>query len=297
MNTGGVTVHTSKKTLVLFSSCLFLFCSSGFAQQDSDTFLNTKSQNVPQQFRAHYENGFSKVMAFVPDVANSPEYAPLVGIKHFKERKVWWAKIEGDSFVALEPGNAKGGWIAIVPPGHEMLTTQKNTYQIDENTSLNALRIKPEKISEFWAGVFLVHELSHLADRVFGIEPVEPTRKEYLLGEMRAYNLELMLANLVSSGTYQKRLDTILDKWKPASAEVLIEKMLNGEFPEIRTLDAAVSNEKAESQTEYNIRSGFHVLSMYLRYSEIQSFGEEDFLRGLNKILLAAAWTDDVNKW
>jgi hypothetical protein len=281
----------------VFSSFFLLFCADAVAQQASTNLLSSNSQYVPQHFRAHYEAGFSRVMAFVPDIADRPQYAPLVGIKHFKEDKVRWAKIEGDSFVALEPGSAKGGWIAVIPSGHEMLTTQENTYQIDENTSLNALRIKPEKISEFWAGVFLVHELSHLADRVFEVEPVNPTRKEYLLGEARAYNLEMMLADLVSKGAYQKRLDTILGKWKPVSAKFLIEKMLSNDFPELRTLDTVVSKEKAESPVEYDLRSGFHVLSMYIRYSENQAAGEEDFLRGLNTILLTAAWTDDVNKW
>jgi len=257
----------------------------------------TGDENVTAEFRVLYDEGFSLVMRSFLNNSTNPKYRLLSDIKRFREQAVRWARFDGDRYHALEAGRTDGAWLAIIPVGRSRAQERRNTLQIESNPNIHVVRIQPDKITRIWAGIFLIHELSHLADRVTQFEPVRPTREQYLHGEARAYKLELMSVNLVSQDAFDRRLDTILEGWRAPSTETLVGKLKAIQGSELNILDSVVTDERSKSDSEKGLRSGFYVLALFLRFVEKNNAGMDDFLRGLNKLLLNAAWSDDPYRW
>jgi len=114
----------------------------------------------------------------------------------------------GFELLAQQSGDSRGAWMVVVPPGHEVLKRMVATLEvrIESNPPLNVLLVKPESVSELWPGIVLSHELSHLMDRVYQTEPNNPTRQQFLEGELRAYEIEQLAASLFPALEQEIRL-------------------------------------------------------------------------------------------
>ena len=133
------------------------------------------------------------------------------------------------------------------------------------------------------AGLFLTHELSHLADRVLKVEPPNPTRAQFLMGELRAYDLELMAADLVSAGRLRRGLDALLDDWQLESLERVTERCGRMEPRESASLNTAISGGDPQSAAEGRLRNGFFAAALVLRFSERNQLADGAVLNGLDK--------------
>lgn len=66
----------------------------------------------------------------------------------------------------------------------------------------------PERYSDFWAGLFLAHEVSHA--RQYAINNM--TGNDYVAEEVRVHRLETRLLNLRSQGQYLARINNWIDQ-------------------------------------------------------------------------------------
>jgi hypothetical protein len=258
--------------------------------------IKTASRDPTSEFRALYENGYSAVMNAVPIDSTDRKYKRLLDLKKIKEKFVRWAGIGEKGYYALESGPSAGAWIAIIPPDHVLAQKQEFTLLIDAAPNMTVLRIKPDKITEIWAGIFLIHELSHLADRITKFESLNPTREEFLLGEGRAYELESQASNLVSRGAFEHRLDTTLAAWKFSTVKALVDKLMTLEHADVVALDNVVTREEPKSEAEASLRLGFYSIALFSRFLSKTKFDKDARLRGLNCLLMRAAWADDPYK-
>jgi len=243
------------------------------------------SGDASAEFRALYDSGFNHIMAAVPDNAQSLGLSPLQGLGRFRTQRVAWAGMKGNAYYAIEPGRSDGGWLVIVPSGSDVLKSMKSTLEMDPGPTVAAVLIKQEKVSEVWAGLFLTHELSHLADRVLKVEPPNPTRAQFLMGELRAYDLELMGADLVSAGRLRQHLDAILDRWQLESVASVTERCVHLGPPELAALNDAVPGGDPQSAAEARLRGGFFAAALVLRFSERNRLPDETVLDGLDRLL------------
>jgi hypothetical protein len=170
--------------------------------------------------------------------------------------------------------------MVVVPPGHEVLKRMVATLEVrlESNPPLNVLLVKPESVSELWSGIVLSHELSHLMDRVHQTEPNNPTRQQFLEGELRAYEIEQLAANLLSQGALEKQMDRLLARWRPSSHEELAHLFSDMPAADWDSLEAALASPAAESEAEMKLRGGFYMIALSLRFLAAQERGRESML-------------------
>lgn len=162
----------------------------------------------PKEVRSTYNNGFDLITKGV-DPSDKGDLAEII---KFKQRLTAWAEIRGyGEIFAMENGFTGNAWLGAISPDSPMADSPGSMVSVDNNPSVNLLRIKPEKITPEWAGIILVHELSHLRDRLLGLEPVfQPTRDEWLGGEVSAYSVEIDAINHFSKGYFKEVLLDLL---------------------------------------------------------------------------------------
>ncbi len=220
------------------------------------------------EIRVRYDSGLDGIAAALTSEPESPQLKPLRALIRFRGENVAWAVIDDGHYRADENGSSNDGWLAVIPAGSCTARTMPATMLLDPNPSIAVVQIRQEDVSELWAGVFLVHELSHLFDRIRKIEPPNPSRAQYLLGELRAYSLEVMAADLLSGGAIRRRLDEMLDTWGCKSVDEVAEQSLRLEGADAANLESALSGGESLSDAEARLRHGFLAVAILLRYCE-----------------------------
>lgn len=239
------------------------------------------------ELRNLYDRGFEQVIGSLME-GDSAINRPLFELRRFRDESVGWAELRGSAFYALEDGYRSGGWLVVVPPGHDLLSRMQSTLQLDPNPQLNVILIKPEGVTELWAGLFLIHELSHLADRALGAESPEPDVEEYLMGELRAFGLEMMAANGVTRGDFYRRLDRVLDEWQAGSVEEFVHRVRSMTVADVEKISAPVLSELAASDAERRLRNGFYSVALLIRYAERKRLPDDELIRGLGLLMTGA---------
>jgi len=155
------------------------------------------------------------------------------------------------------------------------------------------LQIQPAEVSEEWAGIFLLHELVHLFDRKNGIEPLHPDKQQYLAGEARAYEVELLAMNYASKEQYSKVMGEELARLGITSPEDIYEiyksKQLEKLGATFMKLDQTIGSGKPKSEKEAGNRMGFHVMAMG-RYLG----GPKAFMAYIEKITTLGGFEDAI---
>lgn len=244
-------------------------------------------ERLLSELRNLYDRGFDQVIGSLIE-GDSAINRPLFELRRFRDESVGWAELRGSAFYALEDGYRSGGWLVVVPPGHDLLSRMQSTLQLDPNPQLNVILIKPERVTELWAGLFLIHELSHLADRALGAESPEPDVEEYLMGELRAFGLEMMAANGVTRGDFYRRLDRVLDEWQAGSVEEFVHRVRSMTVADVEKISAPVLSELAASDAEHRLRNGFYSAALLIRYAERNRLPDDELTRGLGLLMRGA---------
>lgn len=261
---------------------------------------NPPSDSIVEQLRLLYDSGFAGIAKMAPDSARLPAFWPLSALARFKVVNVRWARLEGRAYRALERGNRAAGWIAIVPPGHEFLKSRPEVLAMDPNPQLNVVTIKPVDMSEPWAGIFLVNAISHLADRVLGVTPPTATPAQVLLSQFRAYNLELMAADVLSNGAMREALDSVLDLAHESSFQQLAVDAPRLALTNLGLLSSAVPAGEPRSPDERRLRSGFFAMALILRHGQRQALGVDAILPALDEAQRSASGSlsaQSPSKW
>ncbi len=225
----------------------------------------------PEKIHDLYERGFSRIMSKLPaesGKSQSPGIKILQDIKKFRDERVRWATIAGDTFYAQEYGTNNSAWLAVIPPGHQLNKTQDMTLSVSTNFGPPILTIKAAEISDEWAGLGLTHETSHLRDLTLGLEDRNAGRDEYLKGEVKAYEAEMAAADMISNGNFSKNLDSIIAKYGFRSYQE-VHDAFTGKGDLVRQLntgiDASISNAPVKSNNEREIRDGFYPIAIFYR--------------------------------
>ena len=69
-----------------------------------------------------------------------------------------------------------------------------------------------------------------------------PTREQFLEGELRAYEIEQLAASLLSQGALENRMDRLLARWQPSSHEELADLFRNMSATDWNSLEAALAS-------------------------------------------------------
>jgi hypothetical protein len=161
-------------------------------------------------------------------------------------------------------------------------------FSLDPSPTLHVVTIKPEEVTQLWAGVFLVHAVSQLADRVLGATPRDATPDQVLLSDFRAYELELTAADLLAKGALRVALDSLLDQARPLSTEHLASQvspiavanraLLNGVFP----------GGEPKSHAEVTLRAGFLAMALLVRHAERHDLPPDSILAAIDYVQRSA---------
>ena len=240
---------------------------------------------VVSEVRSSYDRGFEIIAVALSQQSQNSIYAELEKLKNFRQEMIRWGELRGEVFYARESGPRKGALLVVVPQGHHVINEMISTLQTYATPKFRALLIKPEKITDQWAGIFLVHELSHLMDYCNGIEPDNATRKQFLEGEIRAHRLEFMAANLLSKGAIQKQIDALLIQWQLKSYDELFDKFKDSDFYKWYVLEEAMDSKAPASYNEAGLRNGFYITSTMLRYTDVHKLNEKELLKAFETIM------------
>ena len=129
------------------------------------------------------------------------------------------------------------------------------------------LLIKPSRITRPWAGIGQLHEAGHLWDWARGVESPNSSGREWARGEIRAHEVELAVADLLTSGKYSQRLHDFAEAHGLESADSLLALVAqgNGTLAKLNRIDSMLSPEKPRSGEEEGFRYGSHIYSLGLQ--------------------------------
>jgi hypothetical protein len=235
--------------------------------------------------RDRYDAGLATIFALLSSEEARTAYAPLVALQVFREQHVRWAELRDTMYYALESGQGIAAWLVVIPPGHPDLDSIPTTLSIDPTATINVARMKPQLLSPTWAGVALIHELSHLGDRALGLEPMMPTRKQFLEGELRAYALEMMALDLLTAGKFSAGLTATLEQWMPASVHEVIARVQPLDVGTEIALRLWAGIDPAESDAERLVRRGLYVVALVLAYIDSKGLSSDVVLSALDALL------------
>ena len=140
------------------------------------------------------------------------------------------------------------------------------------------------EVSEPWAGVFLVNAVSHLADRVLRVTPPGATPAQVLLSQFRAYNLELMAADVLSNGGMREALDSVLDLAHEPSLQQLARDAQRLAIANLALLSVPLAAGDPQSPEEKKLRAGFLTMALILRYGQRQTLELDTILPAIDEI-------------
>jgi len=215
---------------------------------------------TPAKVRQRYDAGYERITQYVPSHIRrdqDPDMALLSDLKSFRKDAVRWAEMDGEAIRASEGGQMGMAWLIAIPSDHRVMNEQSELLSVPLHHAIHQLRIRPEDITEEWAGIGLLHELSHLRDFVLKIEPNNPNREQYISGEDRAYSAEICGADLLSEYRAAPAVLRLLDE---LNIRTLQDFALNVEtyLPTIhKELDPYITAENPKSEKELGIRAAF----------------------------------------
>ncbi len=237
----------------------------------------------------HAFDTLQNVLARRSDQFSVSDATLIYDLDRFRTQRVKWASLTpSGGMLAQEPGKIGDAWIFVVPPGHPMIKTQTAVHSMNvDNSGLNPyLSILPYDMTEKWASMAALHELSHLRDHVLGVESFEgKTRDQYLEGEHRAYSVERALAFAYSDGRLQQTLQTVVSKaLQSADPMQALNALVNHELPGIsQSLDQCIDPNPPKSQGELGVRQGLYVMLLGFEIARQTAQGNAEQQRHMEK--------------
>lgn len=274
------------KRFVLCGLLFALFsCTTQYTTKESvNNELALKLFPTTQDALSIYKDGIQKIMATLPDVAdeNNPLF-PLVIIRDRVYSKMSWGYIDvNGSMIALEDGSRSGSWVMFYKENHPALKQRNNTLSTMTQGSIVTVVVRPDLISERWAGIFMVHEMSHVLERMYKTK-IQPHESEYY-----AYTVEKIAYNYLSNGNLDKVLDEFLHRNNILNHQALIELAKQPENFKNKIkyeIDQPLDEKNSMSLTENEMRSSFYLMALSIRIGENNDYDEQKNIDGLNILI------------
>jgi hypothetical protein len=135
-----------------------------------------------------------------------------------------------------------------------------------------AAQIGPAAFSIDWAALRLSNALEHLNGAVTGREPRFRSLWQHRAEDVRAYEVELAAAEILSSGRFESSVRSALDRLELQDSQRVLQWFLDGHGGDVlKMIEMAVNDRAAESDGEAATRRGFAVVAMGLVASEQSS--------------------------
>jgi hypothetical protein len=212
-----------------------------------------------------YRSGIANIMETVPGDPDGSS-GPSRRLNEYKSiyKQLGWSRIDRDNRIyALTPGRVPGYWVSFIEPDHPGLKTRGSMLHVELNErKFVSVIVRPDKITARWAGIFLVHELSHAR------EDLEKGGPDGDASECSAYDLEKTAYSHVTGNAFDGALDEVLNAHAIEDAKELLGQgavRISGQLQEI---DQKMNEEPGQSSAEMEMRHGFYLMAMVLRLSE-----------------------------
>lgn len=222
-----------------------------------------------------YQAGIQHIMNVVPDDISDRSHVlfPLSFIKRVVYSNTGWGHIQADNkMVTLTSGKIGGCWVMFFDSDHQKLMVPGPTLSTGKVSSIVAVLARPDRITDKWAGIFLMHEFSHAYDALSG------TTHPPGFSEFIAYDLEKRTYNLLSGSSFIPVLDEVIDTQHIQSIDGLASIISTDPKRFIRIIDAIeeqLAEPMALSNAERTMRNGFFAISLATRIGERQHLGIE----------------------
>ena len=276
------------RTVVL---TLVLFSRVAVGQNVATPPSPDSAERVAAAIRAAYDTGFARLLAALPPSASdsSSDLWPVWVLGQFRARSATWVTMKGDSYLAIGYGRRTPAYLVVVPPGNKALARMQGYLELDPTADILVAQMAPVQVTPTWAGLFLLHQLSLLADHADGSTTTARSPTDEARSDLQAADLELIAADLLAGGRFRAALDTILSRWHPESTGELVDRIVHASPSEMSAVLAVVPSEPERSAAEAQLRGGVFGTSAAIRYCEVHEFGQDSCATVIKALIVAAA--------
>lgn len=229
-----------------------------------------------------YRAGIARIMEIVPDDPDV-QPSPLRKLSEYKGiyKNLGWSRVARDNTIyAMTPGHVPGYWVSFVELDHPGLKARGSTLHVELNkNNFVAVIVRPDKISERWAGIFLVHELSHAK------EDLEKRSSGGEASECNEYDLEKMMYNQITRNKFDGVLDEVLNAYSLSDVDELLGKGAVRISDYLHEIDHKMDEDVGLSIAETEMRHGFYLMAMVLRLSERVGDDTDTKVKKVNKAI------------
>jgi hypothetical protein len=201
-----------------------------------------------------------------------------------------WANVDREGrLVSISRGKSHV-ILAAYEPGHPFIR-QPGPTLVTNKEQFVTIHIRPNRISKDFAGIFLVHEISHVLDYLNNTNSDSSDANE-----TKAYLHEKQAANIAYDLAIDRGLDEILAQLKPKDVSDLIELRQTSEGRQrlqklLIGIEKNTTIEPPASMAEAEMRLGFYNVALELRRQENLHKGKNSYSISAEKVgqLLRAA--------
>ncbi len=252
------------------------------------------SENVfipAHETREKVQKGMDFILGQVREFSKEGEQPStnlLRNLKDFRKTHARWAEIKGRNIRSLEDGRKNSAWMAVVSNDSEILQEQVHAALVRrEPEGIMLMRILPIDFTKEWAGLIGIHELEHLENALTGKEPENPTKEQYVDGEIRAFSVEIAGADILSKGSFLRGIDAVIDGYNLSSIEDVIAANNSPTILALaKNLDRYITSSPPLSRSEAGMRLAFYLVAVGFRIAERLGKDDEAKTRELKKKLI-----------
>ncbi|MBD9480488.1 hypothetical protein [Pseudoxanthomonas sp. PXM02] len=184
-----------------------------------------------------------------------------------------WLAADGSLF-ALYPGKRDGVWGFVIETGHPLLDVPSATLSSTDLDGINAIRIRPDRFTPRWAGVFMVHELSHAFDARNEVAGAAACKREF-----DAYVVERQYYDLANDNRLSRALDGMiatLGLRRPEDVPALFAADRDRLADALAELERTLAEPPEASDAEREMRDGFYYVSLVDRLGMLAGMQESE---------------------
>ncbi len=194
-----------------------------------------------------------------------------------------WGHVRVDGvIVSTTRGSKSGFWAIIIHPEYPALAQPGPTLSTGVDNQLALVYIRPDQVTVRWAGIFLLHELWHLAD-------LRTPQLDGCTAEYGAYAVERDGYDRLNGGRFGEVMDDVTERLGFTDVDaVLVAATADSNDPvadAIAAIEQAFGEPSALSMAEREMRDGFYVVSMLDRIAERAGADEAERCRLLEASL------------
>lgn len=228
------------------------------------------------QAAEHHREAVASAMRVIDEAEARGKAIPdrLLRIRREIPPRLSWGRIrEDDTMIALDAGKRDGVWGIVIEPGHRAMDESFPTLTSLTLDGIQAIRIRPDRMSPRWSGVFMVHEFSHVLDAWDG-EGDAPA----CAGEFAAYVVERQYYDLANGDRLSEGLDRVIDTLgfkHPRDVVALYLADADRLAQAMATLKRTLDEPSEASAAEREMRDGFYYVSLVDRVGLRAGLAEE----------------------